>query len=70
MGIKNELKQIREGSMSHHFYTGSIRNDSLEYIMKVGVFLCNTPLISSTLNTFSKHGAKDPPSKLMIEIII
>ena len=47
MDIKNKLEQIREGSMSHHFCTDSIRLSSLDYVMKVGLFLCNTPLISS-----------------------
>ena len=31
---------------------------SLLYLMKVGVFLCNTPLISSALNNFSMHRTK------------
>ena len=37
MDIKNKLKQMREGSMSHYFYTVSLRRCSLEYLMKVGV---------------------------------
>ena len=37
MNIKSKLKQIREGSISHNFYTDSIRYSSPEYLMKVGV---------------------------------
>ena len=58
MGIKNKLKQIREESMAQHFYTDSIRHYSLEYLIKAGVFLCNTPLISSSLNNFLMHRTK------------
>ena len=58
MDIKNKLKQIPEGSMSQHFYTDSIRHCSLEYLMKIGLLYCNTPLISSALNNFSMHGIK------------
>ena len=36
--IKNKLKQIPEGSMSHHFYTDSIRHCSLEYLMKTCMY--------------------------------
>ena len=46
MDIKNKLKQIRAGSMSHHFCTDYC---SLEYLIKACVFLCNTPLVFSAL---------------------
>ena len=54
--------------MSHHFCTDSIRHCGREYLMKVGVFLCNTPPISSTVNNFSARD-KTNPLKLVIEII-
>ena len=38
MDIKNKLKQMREGSMSHYFYIVSLRRCSLEYLMKIDVF--------------------------------
>ena len=65
MDIKN---QLREGSMSDHFCTDSIRHCGPEYLMKVRVFLCNTPPISSTVNNFSARD-KTNPLKLVIEII-
>ena len=54
--IKNQLKLIREGSMSHHFYTNSIFHWSLEYLMRVVMFWCNMPIISSAINNFLMHG--------------
>ena len=58
MDIKNKLNQIQERSMSHHFCTDSISHCSRAHLMKVGVLLCNTPLISSMLNNFSMYATK------------
>ena len=38
MDVKNKLKQLCEGSTSHHFYTDSVRHCSVGYLMKVGMF--------------------------------
>ena len=34
--VKNKLKRIREGSMSHHIHTNSIRLYLVEGLMKAG----------------------------------